>query len=256
LGRLCHLQGGSSDGEIAQLVTSSHVEKGEILSLYPIHLLGVASRKKQEDTIQPKKKPKESTIIHQDFCVFDQDRDGDYFQHALANAQQNTTTSQHRLEDIPLLFIQNGKSCRQDLFVDVNPTRITPTAAGWMGHLARKSNGTSVPNCQVMPLPGAAPFCALVATEDLDEGAELIAAEPQQIPRESISSPPESDPQLQQYVTLLNSRYRSQIEELRAYLSMAYQGLQLQPAPTNQQLSFRMKKRMIMSLCRPFTQST
>ena len=206
------------DGTVG-LVASKNIEQGEILSLYPMHALGLRTpkHKSKKPAKKQSKKQKAKKTIHRDFVVFDQDRDGQYFQGILAHSlKQSKPIHSHFKINLPFELFNDGDLQKRDIFVDVNPTRDDGAIPGWLGHFAKIDDGSVSPNCIIVPLPGASPLCALMATENLHEGTELIAFPPiATITDETI---------LKSFQSQLVRRYRSNIEELRAYLAMAYQG--------------------------------
>lgn len=168
-----------------ELVTSRATAKGELLSLFPIHGFGV-------------RRP---------------GGNGDFMSIAptLAEryARQLASSLKYR-QDVDLLDDDKYPypvldSCRDSLFIAAHPEqKATP---GWMAHLARPS---SQHNCIVVPLPGAAPLCALVSTEAIDKGEPVTRAF-------AVDSAV-----MRQYADRLVERYGGEIAELRSYVNMAY----------------------------------
>eukprot|EP00961_Rhodomonas_salina_P037182 499840-Rhodomonas_salina.2 len=162
------------------LVAARDVEEGEILSLYPIHALGIHSLGSGE--------------TRKEFMVFDADRDADYFTAAPRDAKRQKTSLQtaahdakgHRC-DVPLLdesnlFHRTLGGLHHGIFLGANPSRAANT--GWLAHLCsevgsasdvpeaggrkegeeegRKEEGGGGVNAILVPLVGAEPFTALV----------------------------------------------------------------------------------------------
>ena len=210
-----------------RLVTSCPLQRGEIVSLYPIHALGLRTPLQQQKRRKPKQSPKKSAKSNKkqkarDFVVFDVDKDGAYFAKTLSESLSHSKPlfNEYRVKNIDLSFQQDSIPQHHELFLDVNPTTNPQATPGWMGHLAIKlENGkkgdddepsTNIGNCMVVPIPGAAPLCALVATTAMGKGVELIAA-------------PEDKEISDLYSLLLGEKYAVQVNELGAYLAMAYQ---------------------------------
>jgi len=216
-----------------KLVTANPVQKGDILTLYPLDALGLRTQSSSSTTttrkplkIMPERPPASPKV--KDFVVFDQDKDGSYFQSQLS---ESLTKSQplgyldYRVT-VPLRVLHDNSQQHEqthELFVDINPIRRQPSKAGWMGHLATKQQQQSPDgkvNCKVIPLPGAAPLCALVATSDMDQGTELIAEAPLLV---------EAGLDEFDYATMIQRKYKNELQELGTYLQMAYQATPLQP---------------------------
>eukprot|EP00571_Detonula_confervacea_P001958 CAMPEP_0172320818 /NCGR_PEP_ID=MMETSP1058-20130122/41522_1 /TAXON_ID=83371 /ORGANISM="Detonula confervacea, Strain CCMP 353" /LENGTH=384 /DNA_ID=CAMNT_0013036169 /DNA_START=640 /DNA_END=1790 /DNA_ORIENTATION=+ len=65
-----------------------------------------------------------------------------------------------------------GKKKHNQLFSMVLPAK--EVVPGWLGGRILKSADVEISNCITLPLPGAAPLCAIVATRDIKEGDEVI----------------------------------------------------------------------------------
>lgn len=180
------------------------------MSLCPLHALGMRSTR---DKRKRKKKTVKARRQKRDFLVFDQDEDGPHWQAMLSQSLKKATPiiKQCRI-NIPLSAAIDQKVHPQELFADINPTDHDPTP-GWMGHLATKSDDSSIANCVAVPLIGAAPLCALVATDDLEKGTKLFSLSPELLPPE-IS---------QQHSGRVQTKRRKEIEELASHLGMAHQ---------------------------------
>lgn len=208
-----------------KLVTKSARTRGQILSLYPIHALGLrtplqAKRKKpKQNQKNPSKNNKKQKA--RDFVVFDVDKDGAYFAKTLSDSmsQSQPLFNKYRVNHVDLPFLMDGAPQQREVFLDVNPTNAQhATTPGWVGHMATKLKTTdddhneisSESNCMVVPIPGAAPLCALVATTAIEEGVELVVAS--------------EDKEISYlYALLLEQTYAAQVKELGNYLAMAYQ---------------------------------
>lgn len=121
------------------LVTARDVMEGEIVSLFPVHAVGLKGygRTKKHD-IQ----------------FFDDDVDGDFFRVSKRSKYQ--------------MLVPEETTFKNQLFIDVNPER--PSVSGWLGHLVSVNNDYA--NCQIVPL--APPICALVSTTSVAKGKVLF----------------------------------------------------------------------------------
>ena len=190
---------------------SNDVKKGQLLSLFPIHALGLRFlRSNQDATSNSQKKDTE-------FIAYDFDRDGDFF-----SKEENSHNAGFRMRlNIPLEEGQPaaGLVGTKDrvLFSMMDPSRdIVP---GWLGgrmKIVSDSNSLhrSPPlfggNCVTIPLPGAAPLCAVVAMKDIYKGQELVQG----------LKPPEKKI-VDECKSILLKEYESEISELKSYIEMA-----------------------------------
>ena len=152
-----------------KLRASCAIEPGQLLTMFPVHALG---------------------------C-----------EHVTVVGRSESTA--HRLS-VPLLDEANYPyapfACRRDdLFIEATHTSRVP---GWLGHLAEQSS-RSRPNCLMVPVGGAAPLMALVATRRIRSGSVLL--------RPAYST----DKAVAKAATATLRRYRDEISELRGYLGMA-----------------------------------
>lgn len=142
------------------VLATRDVAAGHPLTLFPIHALGLRARNAREGT---------------EFLTYDRDVDGDLFHE---DTQQDGT----RLRlDIPLDASQPASSVlgtgpHRALFSECLPAR--DAAPGWLGGRARSAGPgeEAAANCVAVPLPGAAPLCAVVATRDVAAGEEVVRA--------------------------------------------------------------------------------
>ena len=157
----------------ASLVATRDVRRGGVLTLFPVHALGVRTLKSNEASEERRDQKKKGRPAASDteFVAYDRDEDGGLF-----DADEQKAGLRMKL-NIPLdaeqpaaSLIRNKK--RHVLFAMFLPEK--PAMPGWLGGRMTSSAGTS--NCVTMPLPGAAPLCAIVATEDVKEGEEIIQA--------------------------------------------------------------------------------
>ena len=120
-----------------QLVTSRTVQEAEILSLFPVHAVGVDSE-------------------------------------LVCRGDGGDGKCCYRRFDLPSIdesiYRGSGLSGTTRLFVQAKLEARTP---GWLGHLACKARTGSDSNCILVPLLGAAPLSALVSLGELEEGTSL-----------------------------------------------------------------------------------
>ena len=111
------------------LVATRDVEKGEIMSLIPVHAVGLKGlgRTKKHDVL-----------------FFNDDLDGHFFRTSKRSAYQG---------HLPETELFDNK-----LFIDISPGH--PNLSGWIGHLV--STNDVYANCKIVPL--VPPICALVST--------------------------------------------------------------------------------------------
>ncbi|CAB9516779.1 Probable prolyl 4-hydroxylase [Seminavis robusta] len=200
----------SFEEETNKLLTSTRVAKGQIVSLVPLNALGLALPKKQGNRKKRRKTKKAEPTTKKDFVVFDQDRDGAYFQGQLSQSLKNSEPLRNDYKiRMPLSIAIHGKPHDCNIFVDINPNH--PPISGWMGHMATRAQEEETPNCVIVQLLGPGPLCALVATTDMEEGTELVVASLQ----EPFDNP--------QFRAMVAANYRVELQELGSYLEMVYQ---------------------------------
>ena len=121
------------------LVAARDVKEGEVLSLFPVHAVGLKGFGR--------------TRKH-DIQFFDDDLDGDFFRTAKRSNHQTL---------VPEVATFDNR-----LFIDVNPDR--PCISGWLGHLVSANDDYA--NCEIVPL--VPPICALVSTTSIAKGKALF----------------------------------------------------------------------------------
>ena len=182
------------------LVANQPLERGDIVTLYPVHSLGLRRGNRKKPKGKKEKRGRKSF----DYLIYDSSRDGEYF-----GSKRRTT--QFCL-DFPALT--NRKELRgQALFLDANPQR--ELVPGWMGHLCERGSQDNS-NCVAIPIQGVAPLCMVVATRAIAEGERLVrnvnSNEGEAAFRDRITE--SGDIALQ--------KYASEIAELKGYTDMAY----------------------------------
>ena len=189
------------------LVTTTDISRGDIVSLYPVHSLGLRGSSSTTNEGKKKKKSKNKTKRRRtsDYLVFDSARDGEFF-----GSRRRTTKY---CIDFPAMIDQ--KELRgQSLFLDANPER--ELVPGWMGHICDRGTKDKNSNCVAIPIQGVAPLCMIVATQDIAKGETLI--------RDVTSN--EGEAILRDRITesgdIATKKYASEIAELASYTNMAY----------------------------------
>ena len=177
------------------LVASRNIEPGEVLSLYPLHAIGLQFADDEETML-----------------LFDDELDGKQFSDYNAPARDLMYRHSISLLDEMTYPYPPFLSRRNILSIDVNPTR--PLLPGWLGHLAKKQTNSASPNvasnCIVVPLAGTAPLCALVSTSYISQGQGLVRKDD-----EAIKT-------INKYAQSTAERYYSENIQLRSYLNLAY----------------------------------
>lgn len=128
-----------------------------------------------------------------DHVVFDMDKDGDYFHDPARMESSNFKLHVPLLDEDKYLYAPFQGETRNGLTIDVNPSR--QLSRGRLGHLAISVNtnkeetgqgfsrsnkhpkgatANTGGNCIAVPIPGAAPLCALVSTRSVSNGEEII----------------------------------------------------------------------------------
>lgn len=128
------------------LIANRHVQAGEILSLYPVHAIGLLGD--GEET---------SNVLLFALDCFD---------------QRSILSSKYRL-DLHTNNFDKDEALLGSLFLDVNP--IATPRSGWMAHLAKRSRRKS--NSKLVQIPGACPLVALIATRTIARGQEIRRSE-------------------------------------------------------------------------------
>ena len=220
----------------ASLIATENIARGDIVSFYPIHSLGLRGnnvknkstpKRKKGGKQQQRNQQKSSTSISTtDYLVYDAERDGGFF-----GSNRRTTTTRNCI-DFPAMTDRPELSGRS-LFLDANPDR--EPVPGWLGHLCGNNNNANAnnANCAAIPIEGAVPLCMVVATRDISEGERLV--------RDVATN--EKETLLKERTTqsgkMALEKYAPQLAELKGFTDMAYAAstsntnTQPQPAATN-----------------------
>lgn len=184
------------------VVATKDVPKGHPLTLFPIHALGL--RTIHDDRKKKKKHRRDDT----EFVAYDQDKDAAYF-----NTDQQQAGMRMKL-NIPLDSSQPAASSigdrkRHVLFSMFFPDKEIET--GWLGGRIKSSGTTSFEggNCVTIPIPGAAPICAIVATCDIKEGEELVQGSNVDVDV------------VEECKSILKADFQPELSELNGYIKMA-----------------------------------
>jgi len=193
------------------LLASKDVTKGQILTLFPIHALGLRWIRKSGHTEGNAEQKGEK-----EFVAFDNDRKEDaafFTSEPQAGLRMRLNIP---LDDRQPVAAKIGRK-NKILFAMLDPSR--EVLPGWLGgrtKLVSNINPTSsvTPlfggNCVTMPLPGAAPLCAVVAIKDITKGQELV---------QGLKAPEKKV--LNECKDILSNEYQLEISELKSFIEMA-----------------------------------
>ena len=184
------------------LVATKDVARGEIVTLYPVHSLGLRGSGSSKEKNKKAKKGRRRS----DYLIYDSARDGGFF-----GSKRRAT---NHCIDFPALT--DRKELRgQSLFLDANPER--ELAPGWMGHMCERGtkDGNNA-NCAAIPLQGVAPLCVIVATCDVARG-ELLVRDVSSNERAAVLCE-----QITESGNIALAKYAAEIDELSSYTNMAY----------------------------------
>lgn len=183
------------------VIATRNVGVGQALTLFPIHALGLRTLRRNMDSKKKAKNRRDDT----EFLAYDHDEDGELFK------QDNQQAGLRIKLSIPLDDAQPASSVITNRRENVLFSMFVPdktVVPGWLGG-RMKSQGEGS-NCITIPLPGAAPLCAVVATRDIKEGEEIIQA-----------SKPLEPKLLEELKCTVAKDYRKEISFLAQHISMA-----------------------------------
>lgn len=191
-------------GQQKKVVAAQDVRRGHVLTLFPIHALGLRTVRQDGNKKINKRKNRQTDT---EFVAYDQDANGEYFR------QDDERVGLRLKLNIPLDKTQPASAVicdrkRHVLFSTFLPEK--PAQAGWLGGRMKMGDEESG-NCNTIPLPGAAPFCAVVATKDIGEGEEIV----------QCASP--SRPDVEELRGILAEKYKRDISMLGMHVEMACQ---------------------------------
>ena len=193
----CRVQRQQQGGAV---MANRNVARGQVLTLFPIHALGLRMLRQGKDDTE--------------FVAYDQDADGELF--------TSDEKAGLRLKlNIPLDKSQPaysilGNAKRHVLFSMFLPEK--EAVPGWLGGRMRAaSNQYAESNCITVPLPGAAPLCAVVATKDVSEGEEIVQ-----------TTQPLKPNEMDKLKEAVAREYRSELATLQMYIEAACEAVQPQ----------------------------
>ena len=183
-----------------RIVATRNVPRGHALTLFPIHSLGLRTIRSNG------KKARKNRETDTEFVAYDVDRDGEYFGRGgdeRAGLRLKLNIPLDRKQPAAALI---GDRKRHVLFSTFLPEK--SAQPGWLGGRMRSGN-ESTGNSIIIPLPGAAPLCAVVATRDVKEGEEIIQCV--------------SRPDLEELKSILSEEHGRDISMLGMHVKMACQ---------------------------------
>eukprot|EP00986_Skeletonema_menzelii_P018381 scaffold26631_cov139-Skeletonema_menzelii.AAC.22 len=188
------------------VMATRDVARGQVLTLFPIHALGLRMLRQNGD---------DEALKDTEFVAYDQDADGELF------ASDQKAGLRLKL-NIPLDKSQPthsllGNKKRHVLFSNFFPEK--QAVPGWLGgRIKAASSQYSKSNCITVPLPGAAPLCAVVATKDVKEGEEIVQ-----------TMQPLKPSEMDELKESLAREYRSELATLQMYIEAACETVQPLP---------------------------
>jgi prolyl 4-hydroxylase len=136
------------------VITTKDVSKGQILTLLPIHALGLRNIRDERDGVE--------------YIEFISDQD-----EAIYNTKKSAVIRLNvPLDDDEVVHSITGEKTFIRMFVLSLPTK--ESVPGWLGNVIKFTSDADNTNCVTLPIPFAAPFCAVVATTDVKAGNELL----------------------------------------------------------------------------------
>lgn len=198
----------SNDGR-TRVIAIKDVKKGQPLTLFPIHALGLRWLNRKNSGVRSKKENNKSMIKDGEdveFVAFDSDRDPHFMNvQAGLRLRLNIPLDKEQPAYRPVLGGRNDMV----LFAMLDTSK--DGNQGWLGgKILSTQAGTGKSNCFTLPLPGAAPLCGIIATRDIKAGEEVIRG---------VSSP--SAEEVNECKKVLMEQYAQELSELRQYIDMA-----------------------------------
>ena len=139
-------QGTNSEGKT--VIASRDVRKGHVLTLFPIHALGLRTLGQNTKTKKKNKKKQQQKQKDTEFVAYDVDKDAKYFTNQEPGLRMKLNIPLDNSQ--PALCVLNGDRKNKVLFAMVFRDEVLP---GWMGHRIKTANTGA--NCVTIPLPGA-----------------------------------------------------------------------------------------------------
>lgn len=191
------------EGDKKSVIATRDVARGQVLTLFPIHALGL--RTLRQNT---KKGKNNGGNGDTEFVAYDRDVDGELF------STDNQQAGLRIKLNIPLDDAQPAHSVLGDRNHHVLFSMFFPekkVSPGWLGgRMKAASSQYSESNCITLPLPGAAPLCAVVATKSVKEGEEVVQ-----------TMQPLKPSDMDELKSALAKEYRRELSTLQMHIEMA-----------------------------------
>jgi len=227
---------GDSDGKqdrwFLRPIASCDVTKGQIIALHPVQDISFQRRKKLNRKQRQKRRRE---LLHDDLkisievnlleegkypypCIrqgwIDDDDDDD--DNSNSNIEKETRN----------VFIHSDDKIHPGWYGNLIPTAAAAAAAAANRHQSH-NNTLAAGNCILVPLPGAAPFCVLVATRDIAQGDIIEKKEEEKHHSDIDNADNDNDREAENnrhvlyYVQSIAKEYANEIGELVSFLDMA-----------------------------------
>ena len=155
----CELVEAKQEDESSKIVATRDSKKGDILTLCPFHALGLRN-----------------VLEHgQEYIEFISEADKELYGDKIDDTMKlKVPVNRKNITDVPLdpacTVIGNKNFIR--LFTILFPGK--EVVPGWLGGIIQTTTLIEDANCMTLPLPTTAPFCAVVATKDIQKGEEIL----------------------------------------------------------------------------------
>lgn len=165
----CKVVDGQQTRAMSTVIATKNIKRGDVLTLYPIHALGLRNVCDSIEGI--------------DYIAYGSVKDQELFKDKIEDTMKldipvsRKMTSKGYLKGIPCIpqdiaCIATGKKPFIRMFtVSLPDKKVVP---GWLGGVINTTPDTKKSNCIMVPLPHVAPFSAVVATNDIEVGEEII----------------------------------------------------------------------------------
>ncbi|KAL7488389.1 hypothetical protein ACHAW6_013973 [Cyclotella cf. meneghiniana] len=145
---------GIKNGEPLTVIANRNVHRGQVLTLFPIHALGI------RNTSDANHGPE----------LIEYNREED--EKLLVKEIESAIRMNIPLDTEEPAYSVFGENEPIELFAMYFPGKqIVP---GWLGGVIETATEGEQANCVALPLPGAAPLCVVVSTKDIKEGDEIV----------------------------------------------------------------------------------
>jgi prolyl 4-hydroxylase len=144
----------NKDADTLMVIANRNVNRGQVLTLFPIHALGIRNKSDKSDGPE--------------FIEYNHEEDEKLFVKEIESAIRLNIP----LDTEEPAYSIFGKNKPIELFAMYLPGKeIVP---GWLGGVIKTASEGQQANCIALPLPGAAPLCVVVSTKDIQEGDEIV----------------------------------------------------------------------------------